>query len=283
MSEMLDPQNTPVADPPAAPADGGTPSGGPSPVSLSDDALVTIRVGNEDKVLPWKEARSGFMMHSDYTRKTQEVAEQRRAFEQQQQQFQTQQQQYEQRLSQFSNVLKDPNKLAQLYMLANSQAQPTGPQPLTTDAIPHLQQNLEQRLQQNFERFQQQILAKQEASRIEADLDASLKNTLTKYPLLSAIPGIEDTIYGRVAALSPRSIEEAKEHARQMVETMDRAVKERQAEQAKQEALAKAQATNGIEPRGGAPVLPKPQQFKNAGDRDQAILALLEGFEKATF
>jgi len=46
------------------------------------DHLVRIKVGNEEKELPFSQVRDGLMMQQDYTRKTQELAEERRRLRQ---------------------------------------------------------------------------------------------------------------------------------------------------------------------------------------------------------
>jgi len=64
----------------------------PDPVALSDDGYYIVEEGKDP--LTGADLRKGYALQSDYTRKTQALAEQRRAFEQQQQQYQQELQQY---------------------------------------------------------------------------------------------------------------------------------------------------------------------------------------------
>src|SRR3990167_10405636 len=123
---------------PAAPA--ATPALEPSVTSLADDALVEVKVNGETQRLPWKEAREQVMLHRDYTRKTQEIAAQRKAFESQQQEFEVQRQAITQQQQTLQSILQDPSKLGLL--LAAQQAarakQQAEPQPLTSAHLPTL-------------------------------------------------------------------------------------------------------------------------------------------------
>jgi hypothetical protein len=53
-------------------------SGQPLDLSQYGDHLVTVKVNGEERQVPLAEAVNGFMMQSDYTRKSQELAESRR-------------------------------------------------------------------------------------------------------------------------------------------------------------------------------------------------------------
>jgi len=73
-------------------ADGAEPS---EPASLDDDTMYQFGDGEP---MSGADIKKGYLQHGDYTRKTQTLAEERRAFEQQQQQYQTELQQYVQNL-----------------------------------------------------------------------------------------------------------------------------------------------------------------------------------------
>lgn len=60
----------------------------------------TVKVDGEEKQVTLEELQKGFMMQSDYSRKTQEIAEARRAIQQEQHEAQMQRQQSMQDLSQ---------------------------------------------------------------------------------------------------------------------------------------------------------------------------------------
>lgn len=65
---------------PAAPEGAAPPAQEPRYLDLDEfgDHLVKIKVGGEDRELPFSEVRNGLMMQQDYTHKTQELAEARR-------------------------------------------------------------------------------------------------------------------------------------------------------------------------------------------------------------
>jgi hypothetical protein len=258
-------------------SDDGQASQAPTPFEIPDDAFVSVKVDGEDKLLPWKDARSGVMFQSTFTRKTQELANQRRAFEDQSRDFQSRQQEYDTRLGQLQNVLRNPQALAALYMhMSSQQQQPQEPQPLTTDYLPRIEQTVEQRLEQALGKMREQFSQERQAERYEQDMDTFMAGVMSKHPVLKAVEGIEDTIYSRVAVLKPKSIDEAKELARTMVEGMSQAAMKAMTEQAKADALAKARAGQGIEPRGGQPLFNRPPTVNKLEDLDNAFIQYLQ-------
>ena len=50
-------------------------------VSLTDDTLITVKINGKDEALSLAEIKNGYLRTSDYTRKTQEVAEARKVLE----------------------------------------------------------------------------------------------------------------------------------------------------------------------------------------------------------
>ena len=256
----------------------------PKPYDIPEDAFVSVKVGGEDKVLPWKEARSGVMFQSAFTKKTQELAEQRRAFEARQAEIERMGDEYSQRSQQIQQLLTNPQALAALYMHAQSLQQgnqPTGPQPLTTEFLPKLEQSFEKKLQDALGKYQAQMSQERDTERMEAELDNFMKGVLQNYPVLKAVDGIEDTIFNRVAALNPSSLEEAKELARTMAENMSIQATKAWEEQSKQAALRKANAQFGIEPKGGQLVFNKPPNVKKLEDLDNSFLAYLQQQDRA--
>jgi hypothetical protein len=249
----------------------------PKPYEIPDDALVSVKVDGQDKLLPWREARSGVMFQSAFTKRTQELADQRKQFESERTQILSRQQEYDTRLTQLQQVLSNPQSLAALYMhVAGNQQQPQQPQPLTTEYLPKLEQNFEQKMAQSLEKMRTQFSQERQAERYEQEMDSFLGGVLQQHPALRVVDGIADVIYDRVAKLGPKSIEEAKELARTMAEGMSRAQREALDNQAKADALAKARAENGIEPRGGMPVFQKPASVNKLEDMDNAFLAYLQ-------
>ena len=277
--DTLDPTATPepTGDEPTTPQE-------PTPVELADDALVTVKINGEDKQLPWSEARQGIMMHGAFTQKTQSLAEERRAFEQQQQQFGTLKADYEQRVGQLRSIFEDPQKVQQLALALytqRSQQPPQQEQPLTQANLQQWQQQQQQQLQQQQQQWQQNFLQQQQQSQLEGDLDTHTDGLLKAHPQLKAIEGIKEAIYGRVAALGPRSIDEAKELTDQMVTAMSKQATDAWENEQKRIAVDKANAAKGIEQPGGTPVLPKMPDTKNLEELDDAFKDFLTQADRA--
>jgi hypothetical protein len=272
---------------PAAPLDAGSDPGTPdsgtapanAPVSLADDALVSVKVNGQDQTLPWREARESIMRQSAFTQKTQELAAQRRALDEERQSFSSNRTEYEQKLANLREVMTNPQALASLWMMqqARQQQQTAGPQPLTSDAIPQIQQTIEQQMQARFEQFQQQLTEKQQNQYIAQDVDQFTKGLLAQHPLLAANDGIADSIAGKVASILPRgsSLADAKELIRAEVESRSAKLTAAFEAHQKSAAVAKQSAFHGIEPRGGAPLTPTPMKFNSTEDRNAAMLEML--------
>lgn len=229
----------------------------PQPYEIPDDAYVSVKVDGQDKLLPWKEARSGIQFHDVFTRKTQDLATERKRFEAEQQEFGTVKTQYETQIGALRGVLSDPQKLAALYMYAaqNVQgAQPQAPRPLTSDELPKIQQSLREEFNTQVGQYKDELARSYQASKFENELENHMKNVLSQHPLLQAVDGIEDIIYGRVANLGIKTLDEAKEQARVIVEAMSGKASKAYEDQQKRSAVEKANALrNGAEPRGGIP------------------------------
>ena len=78
------------------------------PVLVNDEPRHTVTVNGEEYEVTLDELRNGYMMQSDYSRKTSDLAEQRRAFEAQQQQLEMERQRYLQELSQMQQTVDEP-------------------------------------------------------------------------------------------------------------------------------------------------------------------------------
>lgn len=78
------------------------------PVPVDDEPRHSVTVNGEEYEVTLDELRNGYMMQSDYSRKTSDLAEQRRAFEAQQQQLEMERQRYLQELSQMQQTVDEP-------------------------------------------------------------------------------------------------------------------------------------------------------------------------------
>jgi hypothetical protein len=278
-------ETTPEGDSAFSAVEADTPTEMPSAFEIPDEAFVKVKVNGEEKLLPWKEARAGVMFQQAFTQKTQDLARQRQEFDQQSRDFGVHRQNYEQRLASLNEVLQNPQQLAALYMHAASLQQgqaPQGPQPLTTDYLPMLEQTLEQKFSRQMSEYQAKQAQGRQAERYEADLATHMKGILTNHPLLRAMPDIEDTVYGRVAKMGVTTIEEAKEQARILVDSLSLQVQKAYSEQQKRTAVDKAKAMrNGIEPRGGQAPLPKRANVNKLEDLDNDFLQYLQTQDRA--
>lgn len=254
MSDLFDD----VVDQPIDGLQTETPTETPQPYDIPDDAFVSVKVDGQDKLLPWKEARNGIQFHDVFTRKTQDLASERRAFEESQKEFNTLKGQYDQRINALQSVLSNPQQLAALYMYAAQQSQggqPPAPTPLTTAELPKIREELTGQFEKQFGQYRDELVKAQQAARFETELETHMKSVLEKHPLVAAVDGIEDVIYGRVANLGVKTLDEAKEHARVIVEAMSAKAAKAFEDQQKRAVLEKTNALrNGAEPRGGAPV-----------------------------
>jgi len=283
---------TQIAEPqietPEAPAAPSAPAE-PQPVSLADDALVEVKVNGELQRLPWKEAREQVMLHRDYTRKTQEVAAQRREFESKMAEFTKEREAITQQQQTLQSILQDPSRLGLL--IAAQQAarskQSAEPQPLTTAHVSDLQKALleqvGQTVEQRFAAFQRQ----KEQETVESDLSAYIKSSLGDHPILQIAPGIEDVIFGHAEkSLAATGIDLqrlpmterlalAKQHLQQAADAVKERWSAQVGEQAKSTAVTKGKAIKGIEPKGGKGVLPTAPEFKDMSDVERAFTEFL--------
>ena len=74
---------------------------------------VKIKINGEEKELDLQAVVEGYQKGEDYTRKTQKLAEERKAFEQQQQQIAQIQEQYTAKLKQIEKLLSTPSEIQQ--------------------------------------------------------------------------------------------------------------------------------------------------------------------------
>jgi hypothetical protein len=87
----------PEAAPPEAPAE-PDPQEAAEPQAAEEDPTVTVRIDGKDVDVPLSELKNGYQRQADYTRKTMEAAEQRKAAEAMQAQAQQERQAYVQNL-----------------------------------------------------------------------------------------------------------------------------------------------------------------------------------------
>lgn len=245
-----------------------------------EDPDVTLPDGSKAKWSEVQKWKSGHLMQSDYTRKTQEVAETRKALEQERQQFLRERQAAEEG---FKRVMEDPNEYARMraargmgggtidpftqadqwlqgryqqYVQAGLEERAT-PEQLRLDLMDHKLQLQQQR----FEQMQQQA---QESARRVAEEQESLQLEKTMTTLMSKYKAA-NTEVGRemVEGFIAREINRGNESPD--IEAIVRRVAEIQGEVVRQYAGKKAdqaKQVSGITRGRGQPRAPEKKEYK---------------------
>lgn len=256
-------ENTAPVDAGAAAPDAGTASPPSNVATLADDALLEFTVGGEKVQKPWSEVRqTQAMLPSDYTRKMQALADQRREFESLRGQFEQERSKFSQSQAEFQSIINDPQKLSAFYLAsvaAQQSRQGQTQQPNQVDLAALLQRQ-SAALEEKFEAFQ----TAQRAAKIEEDLGSYAGGLLKADPALAALDGIEEAVFAKVTRMNPSSIEEAKEYTKLVVDQMIEKHNGALAGVEKEKALSKSKLS-GIEPKGGSP---KPTAAKKYGGID---------------
>lgn len=273
MNEQIETPEIAVEASPEVSAPEETTPAAPSHVNLDDNALVEIKVGGETKLVPWKEARTGFMLHGDYTRKQQALANERREFDTRQTEINAIRAQVEQRQQLLESVMSDPQKLSALVMAAAARrqqptAEPAAPQPITSADLPTLQQQFAQTAQAEIAKYIQAQQTQAQEQHLTSEVTAYTQGLLKDHPVLSKIPGIDETIYATAAQMGPKTMDEAKHYISVVVEDFKSKVGGAVNEARKQDALDKSKVLHGIEPKGGAPIVPSAKRYQDIKDED---------------
>lgn len=270
-----------------------TPTEAPaSPVAaLADDTPIEVIVDGKPVTLPYGEAKKGFMMHAAFTKKTQEVAAQRKEAErmrvESEQWRQTAQQQVqaaERFRADVLQMLQNPTTLSALYLKAT---EGHGATPLAADtpgmgaspAMVDPSQLRQQLLQELVPEVQQNVTAylaqQQQEVALVNDVTTFTESLIADNPVLSAFgPDLTNVIYEKVAGMEPQNAEEAKTFIRLQVDAYKDKLKSITGAQAKAAAVVKAQAAAGIQ-RGGSPVVPAKKDYTSFNDMQSDMEAFL--------
>lgn len=272
-----------VADAPAASFDDapaaeaaavdGTPSPTPAP-SLSDDTVLDFVIDGQPVQMTLADARRNISLHSASTKRFQEASklrEEANALAEREQQAMTKAEQAEAKVAQIVAILKDPQKLATLYMAtqgqqAPPQAAPQAPQPARAPFDPAQFETIaSQVLEQRIARMQQE----QQGEALHQDFTSHMLDLVKDHPTLSAIfemsPSVTDDIYGRVLSMEPTSIPQAKEFIAAEIAEMKAKLGSTATAAAKQAVLTKAADVSATE-RGGSAVVPARKKYTGLDD-----------------
>lgn len=230
---------------------------------------------------PLKDVWGGNLRQEDYTRKTQEAAELKKAA----QAVLQQSQQWKQEREALKEFLQNPQMVAEYLQQIGGQppVQPQQPQidpngvltaqeaeMLVQQRLAQLAQAQQHELQEVRNWAQQEIQSTiaqveniRETGAYAKEIDTHLKSVFAEHPLLNSIEAAEDLIRWKVYNLQPKTIEETKELfskvAKEQVDKITAAYNDYN----KRNIVAKQKlVTNNIEPPGGGGVVPQPQTFR---------------------
>lgn len=272
------PEPAAVADSPASPAETKI-------LDLPEDAQVRIKVDGQEQVVPVREYKDGIQREAAFTKRMQQLADQRREAESVMAQRAAELERQAQMLAYAEQQLRmrqqpapapepvakpDPNEIATLgevqQSLASFQAQLAQQQALR-------EQQFFAQLQQAGQQLREEQAVQADASRYTAALNATLDQEDFRV-LRDAIPYAEESIRFQVAQLNPETIDEAIQFTDQVVKEWADKLRTSSTDYLKRQEVAKARAK--MAPPAGSPpppTRPAPRQaFKKNGQIDWDVL-----------
>lgn len=267
-----------------------TPQGGnaPSPVSLPDDALVELVVGGQKVTKTWKEARSGFMLHEDYTRKRQvesKEVEQARELTQK----------IAKRDEAYKALVSDPENIKRLYeavtgqKLSNAEAReiaaqaPKGDDLVTFEDIQKAREELKQETESVVTNAIQDLQDRQFVSEIQRVTATTINALLDEKKEIKAFYGDDAEVIIRRMARAKGAADEAELRTalKEAADTLSQRIQEQLQENKKESAVRQTKLTKqGIEPPGGTGIPAAPKTYGEGrnvswGDIDRDAEAFL--------
>lgn len=267
---------------------GGSSSGSfgsstPAPAAAGADQFYEVTINGQSQRVPLNELLKGYSRQSDYTRKTQELAERERV-------YQSQMQQYEAAFGELKDFLEDRDRLGQYYqaLMQEAQAQQTLQDPnayLTTqDAQMLLQQQMAQFAQQQQAQLQQvqhDFQVNQLTQQYTPQVDTKIAELKQRFPALNS-PRTERMLRMEVLSRRPQSLEQANQLLEQVATEIHGDISNIFKTQGPP--APNPQLTNGIEPRGGQGPMPTPQgnfrSVKDPGLRAQIMQDLIAASQR---
>lgn len=244
----------------------------------------------QKRSLTAKEVRDGILMQSDYTKKTTEVAEMRKAAEKvftAYQQLQSEYDGYQQEREALAEFLQDPEKITQfvakkygaegvkalLQHMAPASEETAGVTPqqaerLMEQKIRTMQKGFEtsqSELQQNFSKQLEMMETKREIAAYSAEIAPIISSVLSSHPALRDDPYAETLLRYEVAQRNPQSVAEAKVMFEAAAKARTGMLAKHFVDANKQAIISKAKLSNGIEPPGGSGIVPQPKNYMKAG------------------
>lgn len=239
--------------------------------SAAQDATYDVTINGQVQKVPLQELLKGYSRQSDYTRKTQELAERERAY-----QFQTQQ--YEAALGELKSFLEDRDRV-QTYLqslMQEHEAQNIANDPNQLLTAEQAQALMDQRLQQLAAYQQQQLMGVQHQMQVSQlteqytpKVDQKVAELKSRFPALNS-PRTERMLRMETLNRRPQSLQEAMQVMEDVANEIHGDISNIFKTTGSQGLP--SQLSNGIEPRGGQGQMPTPNApFK--GIKDPALRA----------
>jgi hypothetical protein len=260
---------------------------------IPDEALVKVKIDGAEQTVPYKEYKDGIQREAAFTKRMQQLADQRReaetVFTQRAAELQRQAEMLAYAQQQLQQQANPVQQLQQLLAQQNQPEQKSDPNEIATlgevqQSLSAFQQQLQQQQAAQQQAFMQQLQEAGLQLRAEQELHAdamkfttALNSTLEKDDfkmLRDVIPYADESIRFQVAQLNPETIDEAIGFAEQVAKEWADKVRAVNNDYLTRQEVAKARAK--MEPPSGSPPPPrgtKPQQaFKRNGQIDWNIL-----------
>jgi len=252
---------------------------------VQPDPSIEVDFDGEKRKLTAKEIRDGYLRQQDYTRKTTEIARVRKAAETVAQAYQQQQEERaayatfmsdKARVAEYMAKQFGPDGVAALleHLQGTQLEDPNTPatlskvEQLTSQKLAEIQraqvemeQRFQQTLEERLERERNDLATR--AQRVEYDrvLNPFVDKLLEDNPILQAVDNVETLIRFKVARMNPQDPDEAKEMFQKVVKEQVEKLQTKFVETNKQTLLNKEKLRQGIEPPGGAGVVPQPKKY----------------------
>lgn len=222
-----------------------------------EETLYEVKINGQTHKVPLTELTSGYSRQQDYTRKTTELAEQRR-------QWEDAISQRDQQIQEVRQFFAHPQVQQALAALRAGSTDPNA-QLTVQQAQQLMQSQFQQANQVNEQRLAQmayEIEVRNLASGYAREIDGTIQSLNAKHPVLADIDGFDQILRQKVAERQPQTLEETKRLFVEIGEAAAAKLEARYATQQKQAAVQNlALKKNGIEPPGGT-TQPLPQSPK---------------------
>jgi len=230
--------------------------------AVTDDTTVTVSIDGEETQVSLKDLKSGFMRTSDYTKKTQALADGKKQLEGIAVKLQ-------QRDENFTQMLGDPKKLAQFMAATLPADEPIKLADEDVLTVAGMRKMLAaERAQTQAEAAKQAQTVNQNAvlEKMETTAQNAFKVVYAANPKLKNIPHVGDVLKKMALDYSPQTYDEMEAA---IVKSGGKLAKdfglETKPEEKKEVNLLE---TSGIEPPGGSRMSPKPEtDFRRAGGK----------------